>query len=176
MALLDPPLVCPDLEADSLEYAPDFSIAGLRAWLHEPRLWTLLEYWNARRGLNRCTPASAIDFLDIPDLAGWTVVVACPAWGGPGTFQSVGARIVELAGIDITGQPVTDLPDPVYRRMFEENCDAVVRTAMPLASRYVRVLAGRRCPFERLDLPLAGDSGRVTGVLVGMVPTADGRA
>lgn len=172
MALLDPPLACPDLDAESLEYAPDFGSAGLRAWLRDPRMSALLEYWNDKRGVQRCTRASAVDLLEIPDLAGWTVLVDCPVWGGTGVFRSVGAQIVELAGLDITGRPMTDLPDPVYRRMFEENCDAVRRTAMPLASRYVRVLDGRRLAFERLDLPLLDQSSRVATVLVGMAAAA----
>ncbi len=174
MALIEPAPLCPDLETDSLEYAPEFGTIGMRTWLRDPHTRHLLDFWNDKRGLNGCPLAADVDPLDIPELVGWTVLVDCPPWGGPGVVRMVGVQIVELAGVDITGRPVSDLPDPVYRRMFEDNFDVVVRTAMPLASRYTRVLGGRRRAFERLDMPLlgAGRVGRqVERVLVAMVAT-----
>jgi|GEM_PF-6353216 len=174
MALSDPAFVYPDLDTSSVEYAPDFSTAGVRSWLRTDRMRDVLDFWNDVRGFRRCPDLDDIDFATVPLLANWMLLIERPATGGNGRFLKVGAKIIELADLDITGQPITALPDPDYRRMFQENCEAVTRAAMPLASRYRRMLRGGVYEFERLDLPLTLGSGRVGGVLVGMCATAKG--
>lgn len=168
MRLTDPAPPYPDLDTNSVEYAPDFNTAGVRSWLHSAEMRDVLDFWNDIRQFRRCPEVADVDFASVPDLADWMILLERPVPGGECLFRSVGRKIVELAALDITGQPLAALPDPEYRRMFQANCDAVTRAAMPLASRYSRVLQGRRVAFERLDLPLMLESGRIGGVLVGM--------
>ncbi len=174
MALSDSAFLYPDLDANSIEYAPDFSIAGVRAWLRSDKMRDVLEFWNEIRGFRRCPAMADLDLAEAPDLAEWMLLLDRPVPGGECIVRRVGARIAGLVALDITGQPLTALPDPDYRRMFRTNCDAVTRTAMPLASRYRRTLKGAVYGFERLDLPLTLESGRVGGVLVGMHAVAIG--
>lgn len=174
MALTDSLFVYPDLDTNSIEYAPDFSTAGVRSWLRTDKMRDVLDFWNDIRGFRRCPDMEDVDFSTVPILAGWMLLLERPVPGGDCVFRKVGARIIELADLDITGQPLQALPDPEYRRMFQANCDAVTRAAMPLASRYRRLLKGKIYDFERLDLPLTLESGRVGGVLVGMSATPQG--
>lgn len=168
MALTDPATPYPDLDTSSVEYAPDFSTAGVRSWLRTSKMRDVLDFWNDLRQFRRCPELSDVDFATVPELAGWMILLERPVPGGECAFRLVGRKIVELSSLDVTGQPLSALPDPEYRRMFQANCDAVTRAAMPLASRYSRVLQGQRIAFERLDLPLMLESGRIGGVLVGM--------
>lgn len=168
MALTDPVFVYPDLDTSSVEYAPDFSTAGVRSWLRTSKMRDVLDFWNDIRQFRRCPELADVDFASVPELANWMILLERPVPGGESLFRKVGAKIVELSDLDITGQPLLALPDPEYRRMFQANCDAVTRASMPLASRYRRTLKGRSVDFERLDLPLMLESGRVGGVLVGM--------
>lgn len=168
MVLPDPADRHPDLDTSSVEYAPDFSTAGVLSWLRSAKMRDVLDFWNDVRQFRRCPEFSTIDFASVPELADWMILLERPVPGGECVFRTVGRKIVELSSLDVTGQPLSALPDPEYRRMFQANCDAVTRAAMPLASRYCRVLQGRRVAFERLDLPLMLESGRVGGVLVGM--------
>ncbi|MDF1792147.1 MAG: PAS domain-containing protein [Thalassobaculaceae bacterium] len=168
MALTDTVFVYPDLDTSSVEYAPDFSTAGVRSWLRTIKMRDVLDFWNDIRQFRRCPNMTDVEFTSVPELANWMILLERPVPGGECLFRKVGAKIVELSELDITGQPLLSLPDPEYRRMFQANCDAVTRAAMPLASRYRRMLKGRSFDFERLDLPLMLESGRVGGVLVGM--------
>lgn len=171
MALSDPVFVYPDLDTSSVEYAPDFSTAGVRSWLRSVKMRDVLDYWNDVRQFRRCPALADVDFASVPELSNWMILLERPVPGGECLFRKVGPKIIELADLDITGQPLLALPDPDYRRMFQANCEAVTRAAMPLASRYRRTLRGRTFDFERLDLPLMLDSGRAGGVLVGMHAT-----
>jgi hypothetical protein len=171
MALMDPIGAYADLDTSSLDYAPDFSTAGVRSWLRTRKMVDLMDFWNEARGARRCPGLDEIDHASVPLLASWLVVVARPVVGGESIVRYAGRRIIDLAGIDITGRPISNLPDPDYRRMFQENTDTVIRAGMPLASRYRRVLRGCPYEFERLDLPLTLESGRVGAVLVGMFAT-----
>lgn len=171
MALVDPMTLYPDLDTRSVEYAHDFSTAGLRSWLRTDKMLDLLDYWNDVRAFRRCPDRLDIDLASIPILAQWLILVERPSPFSGCVFLNVGSRITELAGLDITRQPLSALPDPDYRRMFQENCESVMRAAVPLASRYRRLLPRGMYAFERLDLPLNQEPGRVGAVLIGMVAT-----
>ncbi|WP_420562486.1 PAS domain-containing protein [Thalassobaculum sp.] len=168
MALTDSVFVYPDLDTSSVEYAPDFSTAGVRSWLRTGKMRDVLDFWNDIRQFRRCPELCDVDLTSVPELSNWMILLERPVPGGDCLFRTVGRKIIELSHLDITGQPLMALPDPEYRRMFQANCDAVTRAAMPLASRYRRMLKGQSFDFERLDLPLTLESGRVGGVLVGM--------
>jgi len=159
----------PELEAAERLLCRDLDSA--RAWLRDPRLARLLNYWEELRGDAELPMRSAIDPVDLQDLLGWVLLMD---WPEPGTFRFrlFGSRIADFYGIDLTGKTIRDFGNPRATRFVAERMWEVIDRRIPIATRSVREIQGRNVLVERLDLPFAGEDGKVGFVMTGLMPIA----
>ena len=137
--------------------------------MREPKLRTLLAYWNAKRG-TRAMPARAdIDPLDVPPILPNVVLVDVTGDPPRFRFRVVGTDIVSRYGAEFTGRDLekVDLGNALgsVRSQYEET----VRERLPTYCRHqIETAAGKLLRYERLLLPLAADGSHVNMLLGGV--------
>ena len=164
----------PDLAApDKRTLGPDLGSAD---WLRSPELQEVLAYWIGKRDGKDIPTRSDFDPLDLPGTLGWITLADRNGEAGAFRYRLVGSRIAELAGVYLTGQPVSAMPHELYSEFLMGRMWETVDRARPIGTRYALDFGPRRVLLERLDLPLSKGSERVEFILTGVLPLARSRA
>ena len=138
----------------------------------------LLRYWSELAGARKMPGAKEIDALEMRPALGYINLLDVIGGGEDFRYRVFGSVIAAVAGYDMTGRMVSALKTAPYMAEFAlATCRAVMQRGEPL-------LTEHRPPpstmptvaWHGLVLPLAGDAGAVTRLLVGSVPfSRDGR-
>jgi len=148
--------------------------------LREPRLRSLFEYWDRKRG-SRPMPSRAD--LDPLEMGPWLGNLLMIDVGEDGSFvyRLYGTKFVESFGVEMTGRPLDELP-PEQRDRLRADYETVRETCQPRGRLYTSVFElphpgrpvsapGARdqqvVTWERLVLPLSDGGERVAILLVG---------
>lgn len=148
----------------------------------EARLVALYDYWSSKRG-GRAMPTRAdIDPVEMGRWLGNLLLIDVTA-EGRFIYRLYGTGFVDSFGIDMTGRTVDELPQDQQERV-RVDYEAVRNSRLPRARLYTAVFQRPRAgirpqpeaqvtTWERLVLPLGGEDGTVTMLLVGAYPLAD---
>jgi len=132
-----------------------------------PKAVALYHYWNSRRG-NRAMP-SRLD-IDPVEMRPWLARITLADVGADGqhfTYRLVGTQMVDLLGINPTGQAVeTPWPDDVANLVLDDY-RAVTETGAPVFCHQVCTDAWNERPGAwSMRLPLSSN-GRDVDVILG---------
>jgi hypothetical protein len=137
----------------------------------------LLRYWHDLRGARRMPAARAIDAVEMRPALGYVNLVDAIEGGRDFRYRVFGSIIAAVSGFDMTGQLASALKASPYIVEFSL---AALRAGLargePLFTEHGPPTAVYTATWHRLVLPLAGENGEVTRLLIGMVPMAhDGK-
>jgi hypothetical protein len=135
----------------------------------DPRLAQLLDYWRGRCG-GRAMPTRAdIDPLDFTYILGHIVLLGVERDPLRFRVRLQGTEIVQRLGVDLTGRTVDALPMPSFRALIATAVAEVAERGVPLLRQRNMIMDDRLLRYEALLLPLAGDSGAVDTVMIGVL-------
>ena len=128
-------------------------------------------YWRDLKGKRDLPLVREIDASDFWSIVGF-VVLQDPVDGGRDfRVRLFGSYVADLAGIDMTGKLMSELPLPLFHRSFMIAClRAVVRLQRPLMTILAIPPQSNVARWTRLILPFAGDDGSVGRLLVLCLP------
>jgi hypothetical protein len=145
----------------------------------DERLRRLHAYWGARCA-GRAMPARAdIDPLDLRYILGNIVLLGvereppsagqAPAAAMRFRIRLQGTEIVQRLGFDLTGGTLDDLAMPGFRALIANAVAEVATHGVPLLRQRNMIMDDRLLRYEGLLLPLAGDTGTVDHVMIGVL-------
>ncbi len=145
-----------------------------RPELHDfssPELQGLLTYWNDLRGSRQCPLHRSVDPFELKPLLGFLNWIE-PLNGGENfRYRIYGSRIADLAGFEMTGKRITDMPIPQYGvDLLMAGHRAILRRREPLKSIHEPTATSNTTHWTRLILPFCDESGAVTRIMVGNIP------
>src|SRR5690348_15202544 len=158
--------------------APDFVWAPSVDRLSAAQLRFLLRYWSELAGARAMPSSKEIDALEMRPALGYINLLDVIEGGEDFRYRVFGSTIAAVAGYDMTGRTVSALKVAPYMAEFAlASCRAVVLRGEPLLTEHrPPASAVPTVAWHGLILPLAGDEGAVTRLLVGSVPfSRDGR-
>ena len=158
--------------------APDFVWAPSVDRLSAAQLRFLLRYWSELAGARGMPRAKEIDALEMRPALGYINLLDVIDGGEDFRYRVFGSVIAAVAGYDMTGRTVSALKTAPYMAEFAlATCRAVVLRGQPLLTEHrPPASAVPTVAWHGLILPLAGEDGTVTRLLVGSVPfSRDGR-
>lgn len=88
-------------------------------------------------------------------------------------YRLIGTGLVARSGRDRTWRWVDEHPDMELARLAIDVSNAVIDARQPALMQFSRSLLGRYYPVEALVLPLGGNGGRPTRLLVGQIYPED---
>lgn len=134
-----------------------------------PDLLRFYAYWLERRG-DRAMPARAdIDPLDFGWMLGRVSVVDVLPEPPRFRYRLVATRLTEHLGYEVTGRPLSDIPEPDMRNYLIEQYSRVADSGVPHTDSGDLLLDGRRWRSEAVYLPLSSDGTTVDMLLVGRI-------
>ncbi len=151
----------------------------VRPDLQDPRLVSLYDYWNAKRGARRMPTRADIDPLEMRSWLGNLLLIEVV--DNRFTYRLYGTKFVDSFGVDMTGRSVDDLAAEQRERVLADY-ESVRSSGQPRGRLYtasfeVPHAGGARhhevVTWERLVLPLSGGRDDVAMLLVGAYPLAD---
>ena len=137
--------------------------------IRDSRLRRLYQYWLEKKGQRRFPTRRDIDPVDFPYVLGH--VILFDVLRDPLRFRIRvhGTEMVAVAGYDLTGKFVDDLPITDFRRYVLARCESMLRQGEPLLVRHNRTLDGRQRRYEAVWLPLSDDGQQVTMLLAALI-------
>ena len=131
-----------------------------------PKAVALYQYWNARRGIR---PMPSRGDIDPTEMRQWlpriTLVDVSPD-GAHFTYRLVGTQIVDLLGMNPTGQPVASAWPAEEAAPLLEGYRAVVETRAPVfCEQTCQWLEDQKPSAWAMRLPLSSDGERVDLIL-----------
>ena len=158
--------------------APEFVWAPSVDRLSAAQLRFLVRYWSDLAGARAMPRAQEIDALEMRPALGYINLLDVIENGEDFRYRVFGSIIAAVAGYDMTGRTVSALKVAPYMAEFAlATCRAVVLRGQPLLTEHrPPPSAVPTVAWHGLILPLAGDEGAVTRLLIGSVPfSRDGR-
>ena len=158
--------------------APDFAWSPSVDRLSAAQLRFLLRYWSELAGARAMPRAKEIDALEMRPALGYINLLDVLDDGEDFRYRVFGSIIAAVAGYDMTGRNVSALKTEPYMAEFAlAACRAVLRRGQPLLTEHrPPPSAVPTVAWHGLTLPLAGEDGAVSRLLVGSVPfSRDGR-
>lgn len=135
----------------------------------DDRLRRLLVYWTERCA-GRAMPARAdIDPLDFAYILGNIVLLGVERDPLRFRVRLQGTEVVQRLGFDLTGRTLDELAMPSFRALIAGAVSEVVASGRPLLRQRNMIMDDRLLRYESLLLPLAGDSGAVDHVMIGVL-------
>jgi len=133
-----------------------------------PLLLQLLALWESKRTHERIPARADLDPVELKFILGRLLIL--DVLPGPRfRFRLHGSKLTEVAGYDMTGRFVDDLPHPENRRTLVARCKALLRSGEPMSVTLERPVDGRRFSYEALWLPLASDGIEVDMLMCGLI-------
>jgi hypothetical protein len=131
-----------------------------------PKAVALYQYWNARRGIR---PMPSRGDIDPTEMRQWlpriTLVDVSPD-GAQFTYRLVGTQIVDLLGMNPTGQAVESAWPADEATLVLESCREVVESGAPVFCQQIcRWLEDQEPSAWGMRLPLSSDGKRVDVIL-----------
>jgi hypothetical protein len=148
-------------------------VAALAAQQHR----FLLRYWEDLRGTQPMPDAAKIDAVEMRPALGYINLIDPVEGGRDFRYRLFGSIVAAVSDFDMTGQLASTLKASPYVAEFViAVCRAALTRGEPLFTEHGPPAAVYTATWHRLVLPLAGEDGKVTRLLVGMVPmTHDGK-
>jgi hypothetical protein len=148
-------------------------------WLQDRRIAHLLQVWRAARPRSKQLPGrDAIDPLALgADLLPYVALVEATDGGMRYRFRLVGSKLIEHAGLDLTGHYIADLnPNRIYATYINDLYAFARDERLPVYSetRY-RAASNRIGLTRRLICPLAQADGTVGMFIAAQVFETDDR-
>ena len=146
----------------------------LREQIQDPRLRTLLDYWDSKRRDGRLPRRADIDPLEIPSLLPHIMLIDRLAEPERFRYRLVGTAIVEirqgLTPVDPTGRFVDEVPHRMSVDWLIDGMRRAARNRHPIRDHGTyRPEHDKTGSYERLSLPLADDGETVNMLLLGFV-------
>jgi hypothetical protein len=135
----------------------------------DPKLRTLLEYWNGARGTRTMPRRADIDPTEIPRLLPHIVMYTVMPEGGY-TIRLVGESIVTFVGVNASGRAAGSTMPPQASEILHKVLDRVVAERAPVfraGKAHWRPDKSYR-DFEACFLPLSADGEHVDIILCGI--------
>ncbi len=133
-----------------------------------PLLLQLLALWESKRTSTRLPARADLDPVELKFILGRLLIL--DVLPGPRfRFRLHGSKLTEVAGYDMTGRFVDDLPNPENRRTLVGRCKALLESSEPMSVVRDRPLDGRRFSYEALWLPLARDGTEVDMLMCALI-------
>ena len=136
--------------------------------ISHPRLQTLFDYWNAKRGASAMPTRAALDPIELWQWLGHLMLIEA-ASGGEFKYRVYGTGLAEYYGRDLTGKTTAALRSDVRALVCREYA-AVCETRRPLLVTHTRRIREQRMPVEKLILPFSADGAAVDRLLAGAYP------
>jgi hypothetical protein len=131
-----------------------------------PKAVALYQYWNARRGIRPMPTRNDIDPMGMRQWLPRITLVDVSPDGARFTYRLVGTQIVDLLGIDPTGQPIESAWPFEEAAPLLEAYRAVVETRAPAFCQQIcRWREDQKPSAWAVRLPLSSDGKRVDVVL-----------
>jgi hypothetical protein len=140
-----------------------------RSDLHDVRLRDLYDYWSARREGRRWPARRDIDPVEFRYLLGNVILVDVRHDPVRFRVRLHGDKLARLAGYDLTGKLLDELPVREHREFAIARCGALVASGEPAVSQHECLLIDRPRQYEALWLPFSEDGERVTMLLGALV-------
>ena len=142
-----------------------------------PDLVRLLLYWQGRRGTRAFPRRADIDPLDLafmlPRIALTEVhEAAVPESPRRYRLRVVGSWWATLAGFELTGMWLDDLPLANVRKLTVDTYDSVIAARRPLCATRNAWVDEKKLGYEILLLPLSEDDTRISMLVTGIGPSA----
>lgn len=131
-------------------------------------LLRLHEIWRAKRNGREFPARRDFDPAELKFILGSLLILDVQP-GPRFRFRLHGTKLVMLAGYDMTGRDVEDLPVLENRRVLATRCRLLLDERRPMAIRMSRPLEGRRYNYEALWLPLASDGSSIDMLMCGLI-------
>ena len=145
-----------------------------RCTLETPELRRLHQLWEDKRGVCGLPARRDFDPVDLKFVLGRLLLL--DVLPGPRfRFRLHGAELARVAGYDMTGKWVEDLPNEENRQVLLARCSQLLAERKPVTARMRRPLEGRRYNYEALWLPLADDGLTVNMLFAGLIYLDDWR-
>lgn len=146
----------------------DFGYEGDATVIAHPRLRTLYDLWQDRRGSRQAPSRRDFAVEDLKPWFGHLMVLDCLA-DDSFCYRLYGTELVRMFGFDLTGRAVDAvadrigaLPDAEYRQVRRIGAPLHVSRSSPSAMEYLLV--------DKLALPLM-EAGEVTKILAAIYPS-----
>jgi hypothetical protein len=141
---------------------------------HEPRhpdLRRLLEYWHGQRGARDFPTRADIDPLDLRFMLDRIALTEVHERPRRYRLRLVGSWWARLAGFEMTGMWLDDLPPASLRKLTSDTYDALLIARRPLCTVRDSWVDDKRLSYEILLLPLAEDNTRISMIMTGIGPS-----
>lgn len=145
--------------------------------LSAQQLRFLLRYWSDLCSEGRLPAAREIDPVEMRPALGYVNLVDTVEDGRDFRYRVFGSIVAAVSDFDMTGKLASELKASPYIVEFSlAALRAAQRRAEPLFTEHGPPAAVYTATWHRLVLPLAGDKGEVSRLLIGIVPmTHDGK-
>jgi hypothetical protein len=134
-----------------------------------PRLHRLYRYWQSKCRDGRLPARADFDPLAVPYVLGDIVLVDVLAEPPQFRFRLIGTNIIAKYGVELTGKPVEDFPEPEARAVALARCREVMTGKQAIHSERRVVLDGRTWSYSALWLPFATDGSEVDMILCAQI-------
>jgi hypothetical protein len=138
----------------------------------------LAEHWRNIPRAGTLPHVKQIDPIELRPALGYVMLMDAVDGGCDFRYRLYGSFIASVSGFDMTGKLLSDLPASAYVREFGiASYRAALQRREPVYTERSPVGAVQTTSWQRIALPLVGDSGAVVRFLVGTTPiNRDGRA
>lgn len=135
----------------------------------DDRLRRLLAYWTERCAGRAMPTRAEIDPLDFTYILGNIVLLGVERDPLRFRVRLQGTEVVQRLGFDLTGRTLDELAMPSFRELITTAVAEVVARGAPLLRQRNMIMDDRLLRYESLILPLAGSSGDVEHVMIGVL-------
>ena len=153
--------------------------AGTAIVPRDDRLRRLHAYWRERCAGREMPSRADLDPLDFPYILGHIVLLGVerdppsatgtPINGMRFRVRLQGTEIAQRLGFDLTGRTLDELAMPSFRALITNAVAEVAAHGVPLLRQRNMIMDDRLLRYEALVLPLAGPTGVVDNVMIGVL-------
>tara|TARA_R110002167_G_scaffold76520_3_gene212980 strand:- start:531 stop:1019 length:489 start_codon:yes stop_codon:yes gene_type:complete len=149
------------------------ALEQIRIAIDDPGLLRLLDYWSSKVAADRLPGRPDIDPQDMRFMLGNLLLVDVERGPLRFRYRLIGTNLTTHIGLDLTGRPVDDHPDPTFRAQAleiyaGEIYAGLTKTGLPCGFCRNAMIDGRLRRYQVLFLPLAADGRTVDMVLAGI--------
>jgi len=136
-----------------------------------PDLVRLLQYWQGKRGTRAFPRRTDIDPLDLGFMLPRIALTEVHDDPRRYRLRVVGSWWAALAGFELTGTWLDDLPLANMRKLTVDTYEAVLAARRPLCAVRDAWVDDKKLGYEILLLPLSEDDTRISMIVTGIGPS-----
>ncbi len=167
IALVDQLLEAGEIATNSL--SPPVANTDPILEISDPRLLRLYYYWLERKGNRRWPTRRDIDPLDFGYVLGNVMLVDVLVEPLRFHVRLHGTTLAKLAGYELTGKFLSEIPIADFRNQVIKRCEALVASGDRMVVHQDRILDGRSHAYEALWLPFSDNGSDVTMLLCAVI-------